>query len=338
MAKILCAISGIEFSCEHVPMVLHSREAKHPIFHLPQKKLLGLYGKWVQSELTDTDNYLLYTALLNSSGLVHWTVPAIRTPDTRAVIANNMQRLVEVVTKITATPQPANIFASIQITAENKDLAPSHIWIEIWEANYRNWMDGYKHELIQRSIRQREEVLQKLIKDSTKTPENYARLLSNWANEAGKFPDFTVDSPITGEKQPLSAYWMQIIQMCVREERIFMVPRADLEELIEHCEEHIDQGSIYAHSLMRLLKSGLAKQKNYLGLGDIDITASTYRIISNDTTVEDANKMAMIDSAPREKPQLHNYPTKLAYLRAKAKWDMAQTYEQMQNLNNKEKE
>mgnify|MGYP000735790344 CR=1 FL=1 len=56
MAKILCAYSGIEFSCEHFPITLHARESYHPIFNVPQKKLLSYLGKWAGNELTPTDN------------------------------------------------------------------------------------------------------------------------------------------------------------------------------------------------------------------------------------------------------------------------------------------
>jgi len=83
--------------------------------------------------------------------------------------------------------------------------------------------------------------------------------------------------------------------------------------------------------LFQLLRDGLQRKKNFLNLGDIDIgnpSATTFRILDADASIEDANKLALIDSAPTELPIESNYPTKLAYLRAKMKYDMAIKYKQ----------
>src|SRR5574343_514710 len=100
MAKVLCSFSGVEFNCDYLPIALHSREYAHPIFFLPQKKLLGLYQKYRHNELDPISSFLVFCAYLNSTDLVEWRAPARRLPQTEQIIANNFEHLVEVVEKI----------------------------------------------------------------------------------------------------------------------------------------------------------------------------------------------------------------------------------------------
>ena len=64
MSEIICGISSIPFKCQHIPIRLIKREVNHPIFSVDQKRLLGLYSKYVKNHLTDIDSYLLFLALL----------------------------------------------------------------------------------------------------------------------------------------------------------------------------------------------------------------------------------------------------------------------------------
>src|SRR3990172_712457 len=98
--KILCSISSTEFNVEHFPGYLSSREVSHPIFYLPQKKLLSYMAKWSGSELTRTDSYLLFLAILNSTELVHFRVPIFKDNRTDSIIAQNMEKLALTVTKL----------------------------------------------------------------------------------------------------------------------------------------------------------------------------------------------------------------------------------------------
>ena len=52
--KILCSMSGLEFDCDHFPGTFYAKELNHPIFYLPQKRLLTYTGKWAGGELTKT--------------------------------------------------------------------------------------------------------------------------------------------------------------------------------------------------------------------------------------------------------------------------------------------
>lgn len=318
--KLSCAISGITFQTDHFTLF---QKSLHPIFSVSQDKLLVLYRNWTKGELSDTESYLLFCALLNSTKQIRWFHSAIRHARTTQVVSGNLPRLAELINRISDIPDSRqSIFAAIAITAETADLNTANIWIDIWQDNLRDYHNGYRTYVASRKIANREEALQKLIKDSSKDLSRYARLLAKWASEAGDFPVFTVTSPISEREITCSEYWQEIIICLAKRERAYLIPKADIEELVDHVTETIQPGTIYQHTLSTLLKDGHKIIKDYFGFGELDISR-TFKLITEDTTVEDANKQAMIDSAPVSFPVESNYPSRLAFLRAKAKWDMA---------------
>ena len=321
--KILCAYSSIEFTCEHFPCSLTSRESYHPIFNIPQKRLLSFLGKWSSQELTPTDSYLLFLSFLNSSDLVTFRVPAIRTENTDSIIALNMEPLVKILIRLNTVNDPTKIFPRYVITPETKDLTNVSYWIHNWKSAYQDFLDGYVSANESQKLITRETALERLIKNPHKPVSSYSGQLSEWAAVAGQFPTWTTLSPFTGRSLTCSEYWKLLISKCTHEESILAVPRIDLEDLLEHCEINIPVGSIYSNLLFQVLRKALEKQKNFLGLGDMDLSKSTYHILESSDSVEHANLRAMIDSAPEEEPKPESYPTKIAYLKAKMRWSMA---------------
>lgn len=321
--KILCAYSSIEFTCEHFPGSLHSRESYHPIFSVPQKKLLAYLGKWSAGELTSIDSYLLFLALLRSSDLVEFRVPAIRTPDTDSIIALNMESLCKSLARLNTVHSPSTIFSHYVISPDTRTLENVKYWIENWQDNHRDFLDGYVDTNTAAKLRVREAALERLIKNPHKPISAYSSQISDWAAIAGSFPSFQLVNPLTKLSSTCADYWKDLIIKCSKEESIFAIRRRDLEELLEHCEEHIPIGSIFSNALFKILRHALERQKNFLGLGDMDISKSTYTILGASDTVEDANLKAMVDSAPESEPTPEQYPTKFLYLKAKLRYDMA---------------
>jgi hypothetical protein len=333
MARILCSISGIEYNCEHMQVYLTSRESHHPVFDIPTAKLLQITPRWIQGELSATENYLLYLALFNSTGLMDFRSPAMRTGDTASLIAQNMAPLAAIVEKIFASGSTKVTeilhLPSFVITPDTKDLASSPDWITIWNNCYKDYQDHYATSTALEKLNRQETILERYIRDHNKDISQYANRIANWAADAGKFYDENYQIANEHNKpEMLSAYWKRIIVACAKTESIWHIPDADLQELIEHCEETIYHGSIYAHTLMSLLRAGAERKKNFLDIGDIDIGqhGTSFRILDADTSVEDANKLALIDSAPPEAPIEKNYPNKLAFIRAKLNFQMAQDY------------
>jgi hypothetical protein len=334
MAKILCAFSSVEFTCEHLPFALSSREVSHPLFHVSKKKLLGLAGQWSNGKLTPTESYLTYLSLLHSTGLIEWRTPAQYTDKTSSIVANNMEQLIHIVGKIDVIKHPSFVLPHFAISPDTANLENSFNWIQIWNQNFNDWIENIKDHSNDQELQRRELSLQKLIKTSHKSIEDYPKILAAWAVTAGDFPTF--DIKINGVKMELGEYWETIIIKCAKEETVFQVPENDLRELIEHCEDNIvAEGSIYANALMKYLRKGAAMQKNYLGLGDIDLASqigTAYRILSPKTNAEDANLQNMIDTAPVREPMKHMYPDLISYIKAKGRWTIAQNYNNLQKL------
>ena len=321
--KVLCGISGIEFACDHIPFYASSREAVHPIFHLPQKKLFSLTGKWTRQELTKTDSYLLFLAILHSTEHIEWRVPVQRTALLDSVIATVLPALITIVAKMNSVQHPAVTFARFSVTPDTKTLANVEAWISTWISNWKDFEDGYRSISLDQKLLRREQALARLIKNPILRPEKYAGQIAEWAALAGDFPESK--TLVNGMYVPLSEYWKSIIRQCVQKDSVFDIPTPDLAELIEHCEEYIPAGNIYAHALFKILRDCADRKKQFYGLETIDVpVSSVFRILSETDTVESANLAAMIDSAPEHKPVRGDYPTTIAYLRAKLKWDAAQ--------------
>lgn len=324
--KVLCAISGVEFTVEHFPAYLSSREVSHPIFSLPQKKLLSYLGKWASQELTPTDSYLLFLAILNSSELVEFRVPASRIEQTDSIVAQNMEELAKVVSRLNAVANPSVIFPRYAVTPDTKNLSNIKHWVENWNQSWQDFQDGFSREYDLRKLRVRETALERLIKSPHLSISSYASKLADWAAVAGEFPENLKISPFTGLKISCADYWKEIIICCTKEESILVVPQKDIEYLLTHCECNIARGTIYSNKLFQVLRHAIEKQKNFLGLGDMDLGKIRYQILSADDTTESANIKAMIDSAPEHEPRPESYPNKIAYLKAKLRFQMAKKY------------
>ena len=321
--KILCKYSSIEYEVSHFPYTLESREVSHPVFAIPQSKLITVLARRFPANLSPTDSYLGFLALMHSTGKIDWRVPAFYTPTMDSIIAQNMEMLIRTIGTINAITHPAFTYPGFVMTPDTRSLSTVQHWIAILVDCIQQFQDGNKRAQLHDRIIRREQAMERIIKDPSKNPANYANQLAEWASLAAAFPTGTV--PVEGTQIPLSDYWKAIIRKAARGEAVFSINDTDLAELIEHCEEEIPHGSIYAHALMKVLRDAADKKKNLLGLGDFDIRSGTYRILDDSDTAEKANILAMIDSAPLVKPVEANYPSKIAYLKALYKWKVAQT-------------
>lgn len=332
MAKILCSYSGVLFQCEHMPISLSAREYYHPLFSIHKKKLLTLAKDWANNKLTPTESYLLYLSLFHSTDLIIWRSPARFTDKTMQIISNNMEHLIQIIGKIDVIKHPNFVLPQFAISYDTASLENSFYWIQAWMHKYNEFMEGFlesqKREEIKEKVDRREHSLERLIKTAYASPQSVANNLSDWAALSGGFPDFMMEHPLTRTKVNVTEYWQEIIKACVKEESIWRYPKADIVELVEHCEENIEHGSIYANSLMKLLRTGLQKHSDYTGFGDVDLAGRTtsFKLLPQSASAEDANVYSAIQSAPENEPKRHQYPSAGAYLRAKLNWDLKQRY------------
>lgn len=325
----------------------------HPIFSVPQSTLLSpaQITRWAEQSLTAQECYLYFLALLRSSELVTFRSPAIYISQDsiagilqQAVIATCMERLLRLLEKQSLLPQTTHIFPRLVISntiPETQNLSAIPDWLGTWEQAIQDAVNAYKSISLSQKIITREHALERLIKSPDTAPHVLANQLAEWAALAGAFPS-TQTQYIESQKREmtLGEYWKLIIRACAKEERIWYIPKQDLEELISHCEDNIPHGSIYASALMRFLRNGRSAQFNYLGLGDIDLSPVSnacvpFRILDGETSKEDANKLAIIDTAPSSPPIRKDYPSEMAFIAARLKYDMAVKYRAQLEENRK---
>lgn len=327
MARITCSKSGVIFSCEHMPIALAAPSYVHPLFHVPQKKLIALAGNWAAGKLSPTESYLLYLALLDSTDLIQWRTHATYHNSMDAIVANNMETLLHIIAKINIIQHPNFALPSFAIGRDTADLSNSHHWIQAWITNYNDWYESYldsrKQEEIKDRLSHREEALQRLIKSSTPV-DAYASTLAEWASTAGSFPTYDTNHPVTKQPVPLCDYWKQIIKTIANDDKLWRFPRADIVELIDHCEDNIQHGNIYAHTLMKYLRNGLRKYDDYLGFGDISVSATSFTVMPANASVHEINRAALLSTAPESEPKKHQFPSTIAWLKAYTKWKVSQ--------------
>ena len=318
MARITCNRSGITFNCDHLPISLCNGEYSHPVFFLPQKKLLGLYQKYRHEELGEVDSYLVFLAYLNSTGLLEWRVPARFTERSSQLVANNFDSLVSICEKMNRLSIQKH-FAHISISPETSSLGNVHYWILSWESTFEEFSTNNAAIKAKKEILELEDRLEHLCKDANRNEIMFASRLASWAEKAGNFPRFPVT--VAGNTTTCAEYWKALIRKCVKAESIFAVPSSDLLELQDHCQDNIDAGTIYGFNLFKILKEGIHKQASFLGLGNIE-----FKILPSNSSVESANKEAIIASVTEiEEPNPLNYPSRFAYLKAKMAWELKQS-------------
>lgn len=334
MARIHCTYSGVVFNCEHMPSGLSNHEHHHPLFSVPQKKLLSLVKDWSANRLSPTESYLLYLSLLHSTDLLIWRTTARFTDKTLRIIGNNMEHLVQIVGKINVIKHPSFVLPKFAITYDTGDLGNSFYWIQAWISNYKEWnedfIDAHKKEEIKHKVERREHSLEKLIKTPMISEEKLADNLAYWARLTCDFPEDIIQHPHYANKKVVRAdFWEEVIRACAKDEKIWKYAKGTVHTIIEHCEENLDPqhaGTIHSHALMKLLRNGLKRREAYTGFGDVDLAGKTtqFKLLSPNASAEDANIVAAIQSAPEKEPKKENYQTFGAYLRAKLNWDLAQ--------------
>jgi hypothetical protein len=235
-----------------------------------------------------------------------------------------MEALFRAVIKLNTVSTPAAIFPSYAITTDTRTLDNVKYWIENWEDSYSDFQSGKFKDYDNRKLAHREAALARMIRNPHKPISAMSGQLGEWASVAGEFPQGMIPSPFSGLQITLSDYWKELIKRCATETGLFSVPRTDLEDLLEHCETNIPFGSIYSIALFKVLRHALERQKNFLGLGDLDIARSSYTLLSSVDSVEIANMQVVLDSAPDHMPLEAEYPKRFDYMRAKLRWDMSQ--------------
>ena len=312
MAKAICAKSGIEFNIQYFPYNFNEGELHHPVFDLTYQQLSSesLLHKWTNREFTETDTKLYFLSLLHSSNLIEWYTYARPSLSTCEL---NMEALLNILSWQHTIKHPHLSMPHMAITQSTATLDNVRNWIAAWNSARQDFENGYVELTRNQIMLRQEDTLQRLIKDQQKEIYQYAGILANWASLSADFPLFNITVGDTNIS--LAEYWKQLIITCAKTPlHIWRLDVNDLIELEDHLITNLEQGSIYAYAVMKLVKTGIATHNDYLG----------YDIINYAEDIEKANLKILADNAPIDRPILSNYPNKILYLKDKIRYEQAQ--------------
>ena len=326
MAKVTCAISGIRFSCDYLECLNITNEAgfMHPIFAADHRTLHLLYSRHSSGKLHTVDSYLLFLALLHSTGKVEWRQPAsVDTSSLQCVqlVENNIAQLITALTKTDYIRHPSFSQPSFTVTENTSDLRQIPNYIKAWLENIEDFYSSKSSEEERNQLQVIENKLTKLIL-SGESPERFAATVATWASRAAAFPT---------EKSEL---WRKTIQSCFSINKMFNTPLALLKEIKEYCECNIEVGSIHFHTLFQVLQEGIKRHVDYLGGSSLALGYTLLDSCSTTTSLADKSRReqelkgdaeikVIAANAPAKYPKQEDYPTSLAFLKAKLAYRVA---------------
>lgn len=294
--------------------------APHPIFYSPVDSLLQRAGDLVSGELVPQEARLVFLALLNSTGLVTWEYAA--DPQAATVLLNS-EALVRFINWKHNAASAALLLPRFVVRHANRRLENCEHWLSsLFEAK-KSWELRNSDHRLREKLAQKEAVLHRLLHSTTKRGNNYALKLAAWAMEAAAVPD------------NMRSYWTQLFSLTGLELYKPDFTLADFSELREHMEDNLQiyNSPLYVNAVLhhvRRLEEIRAKGLDYwLGITATGASSAeeaeqnNYRFL--DDSIESNNVSAAIETyAPLTKPSEREYDNKVAFIRAKAAWMLAE--------------
>jgi hypothetical protein len=312
--KVFCQYSGVEFDVTGFGGT--QLVGVHPIFYAEPKFLLSRMGSWAAQKLNEEESRLLFLAILHSTELVEFRATAH--PENN-IVQLNMEPLARIYSWMLGLSRAQLVLPKFIVQQDNRRLLNVKHWIENWYGARKDYEDGYSKYLTGKALQTKEEALERLIRNAQKTTEDYAGLLCTWALQASSAP------------KGLGEYWRELFTL--KGLKVYAARTVDLQELVDHMEEHLEHGSIFAASTMKHLRTLLKKNQaglNYgLGITDEDleeISSSPFKIVEG--SIEEHNMAVVAAQAPEIQPDPKNFTSRVQYLRVKAAWDLAQKAKQ----------
>lgn len=325
MLSLTCSISGISFSVPGPALRIRSSAPIHPIFQLSPRDLFSCAGELHSLKIQGPDLHLLNLALITQTGLVEFHSSLPFSEEIGRIHFQWAERLLHLVIQMQELSQETkdSRFPKIIFNAQS-GMIPEHLkgLIEVWSQALDAYRLGKSLESRADEVSRMEQALERLVRNKHKSPASYASKLASWAAIAANFPSFQINSP-DGELISLSAYWQKLIILISKTPNLPARYESDVIELEAHLLENLDLGTLYSGTLLSLISRAKARLQSYLEFGDFDVPppSSSYKISEFGKSDKDFAAKAM---APSQAPKREDYPDLLSYVKAKARFLVAQ--------------
>ena len=318
--RVTCRYTGLSFTSSTFSKVRFVGE--HPLMNAPLDTLLSRTANWSNGELTVVEQYVLFVALLKSTELVKFNVPI---QPRRDVVSRNMERLIKCAAWIgfirTKTYLPSYV-----INPENSHLPNLHMWLESLEDAKEAYKNNYWSITQLERLEARNNALERMIKSPNRNEHRFTGVLADWALTASK-------ADVKLDKERLE-YWRAIIR--ARGNELASIPLDDIRDVLDYMELNLDsyKSGIFAREAIFHLRKLVAKKESgdFFGIGfdydnyqvDLeDALENPFKLLPSDSPQHRHIKQISAE-APTEEPKRDDYATSFEYLKAKAKYNIAQ--------------
>lgn len=314
--KVICRYSGLPLY--KTPYLIGMNLADtHPIFRAKKKLILNpqMVHNFAKSESFE-EKKLIFLAVLNATDLVEFRVPADPSLQTVETCFYKLMHTAGWLAYAEYTYKQVVGFPQFVVSEETKDLKSLSNWIsrveEIKEQALKKDIDRDRAA----SLVQREQEIRKEIGEATMLHRAFTPGLARWALEFANLKK-------TDERY---LKWIKILCSPLSDAWVYSLD--DIREIEHYLEEELPIDHPQVISVMaqvRLLFRECKKGFTEFALFNDDDgkdSAESF-IILDDETGELKTTSRHVEDVPATEPVQKDYPTKVAYLVAMAKWKLA---------------
>lgn len=309
--KVRCTRTSIEYTASGYNDFYI--ESIHPLFSASYEVLLEVSKDWRRGKLSEGERRVLFVSLLSSTNLLNFRCPA--EPED-ATVLKYMEPVIATTNWINAIGERIPL-SKIAINASTASLKNVGSWLSNWNNTQREYTISSHMQAVRDKIAASQKKLTSMLTTGT-TPhgksleENdlYVKHLAKW---------FMIAAAVPRDWQEA---WTEIFLM--KRPAIWNARLIDLVEMKEHFEENINlfdpnakitiAGACYRH-ICGLLTD---REEGILGALGHNKDAPSYTIVHEETEATNIDIAAA--KAGVVEPVERNYPTKTAYLIARARW------------------
>lgn len=350
--NLSCPYSGLSYS---IPEYKFKRKVSvsHPFLSLDLNDVMGMMlPRFAEDDLTGEELHLLGTYFLTKLPIESWGFPLLdKAPLTywTPFWLKNLEKLATTVKRLSGK-KPKNL-PTFRLICDSLDdsinpLSQLSEWLNTANSCISEYYSPITEEALKRnktfranlseeqftSEEQCKAVIEKILRGSLSTPrekEKFPELIANWAAQVGDFPN-TIFRTTSGERKTLRNFWKEIIRNAFdlgtsgRGYSSILtsdVSIADLDELQEHCMEHIPSGTLHSRALweeLGKLKEVILEFKTPARNSDLSIEVLSSGDLAS--ILEDVSHVAPVLTKENDDPDMprkEDYPSLSSFVKAK---------------------